>query len=188
MVWSNFMKKIFISKDIRGFTLIELLVVSVILLTFSGTILAQYNQQTQQLKLKNEARKMIEVMELAKKKAITSDLIPTPNVAPTPPTFCTNFTGYQFILNSTSNYSLRYCCNGSCSTVLNTYNLDSNISITNPADIPNSLIFTPLMKVFNRTFTSITLKNTITNRSVNICISPLGIIELDENFVGCNML
>ena len=73
----------------KAFTLIELLVVSVIILTFSGTILAQYNQQTQQLKLKNEAKKMIDVMELAKKKAVTSELIPTPNV--TPPSFCTNY-------------------------------------------------------------------------------------------------
>lgn len=167
----------------KGFTLIEILVVSVIILTFSGTILAQYNQQTQQLKLKNEAKKMIDVMELAKKKAVTSDLIPTPNV--TPPTFCTNFTGYQFILNSNSNYGLRYCCNESCSTSLNNYNLDSKIIITNPVAIPNSLIFTPLMKIFNRTFTSVTLKNTVINKCLDINISPIGIIELVETLTDC---
>lgn len=179
MAKNNFMKN-------KGFTLIELLVVSVIILTFSGIILAKYNQQAQQLKLKNEAKKLIDVLELAKKKAVTSELIPTPNV--TPPTFCSNFTGYQFILNSNSNYGLRYCCNESCSTVLNNYNLDSKIVITDPLAIPNSLVFTPLMKVFNRTFTSITLKNTVINKSMTICISPLGIIELDENLIGCNML
>lgn len=167
----------------KGFTLIEILVVSVIILTFSGTILAQYNQQTQQLKLRNEAKKMIDIMELAKKKALTSDLIPTPNV--TPPTFCSNFTGYQFILNSNSNYDLRYCCNASCSTVLNTYNLDSKIVITDPVALPNSLVFTPLMKVFNRTFTSITLKNTVINKCLDITISPIGIIELDETLISC---
>lgn len=183
MVWSNFMKKIFTSRNIEGFTLIELLVVSVILLTFFGTVLAQYNQQTQQLKLKNEAKKMIDVMELAKKKALTSDLIPTPNV--TPPTFCTNFTGYQFILNTSSNYSLRYCCNSSCTTVLNTYDLDSKVVITSPVVIPNSLIFTPLMKVFNRTFTSVTLKNTVINKCLNISISPIGIIEAVETLIDC---
>lgn len=170
-------------KTIKGFTLIELLVVSVIILTFSGTILAQYNQQTQQLKLKNEAKEMIDVMELAKKKALTADLIPTPNV--TPPTFCTNFTGYQFILKTNISYSLNYCCNLSCPTVLNTYNLDSKIVITNPTALPNSLVFTPLMKVFNRPFTSITLKNTVINKCLIISISPIGIIELDEALTDC---
>jgi prepilin-type N-terminal cleavage/methylation domain-containing protein len=185
MVWSNFMKKIFTLKNIKGFTLIELLIVSVIILTFSGTILAQYNQQTQQLKLKNDAKKLIDVMELAKKKAVTSDLIPTINVAPAPPSYCSNFTGYQFILNTNSNYGLRYCCNASCSTVLNNYNLDSKVVITNPVAIPNSLIFTPLMKVFNRTFTSITLKNTVINKCLVISISPIGIIELNETLSDC---
>ncbi len=169
----------------KAFTIIELLVVSAIILTFSGTILAQYNQQTQQLKLKNEAKKLIDVMELAKKKAVTSDLVPTINVAPTPPTFCTNFTGYQFILNTNSNYDLRYCCNASCSTVLNSYDLDSKVVITDPVAIPNSLIFTPLMKVFNRTFTSITLKNTVINKCLDITISPIGIIELNETLTDC---
>ena len=167
----------------KAFTLIELLVVSVIILTFSGTILAQYNQQTQQLRLKNEAKKMIDVMELAKKKAVTSELIPTPNV--TPPSFCTNFTGYQFILKTSSSYSLNYCCNSSCPTVLNTYNLDSKIIITNPVALPNSLVFTPLMKVFNTTFTSITLKNTVINKCLIISISPIGIIELNEDLTDC---
>lgn len=167
----------------KAFTIIEILVVSVIILTFSGTILAQYNQQTQQLKLKNEAKKLIDIMELAKKKALTSDLIPTPNV--TPPTFCTNFTGYQFILKTNSSYSLNYCCNSSCPTVLNTYNLDSKIVITDPVALPNSLVFTPLMKVFNRTFTSISLKNTVINKCLDITISPIGIIELDETLTDC---
>lgn len=167
----------------KAFTIIEILVVSVIILTFSGTILAQYNQQAQQLKLKNEAKKMIDVMELAKKKALTSELIPTPNV--TPPSFCTNFTGYQFVLNTSSNYGLRYCCNESCSTILNTYNLDSKVVITDPVAIPNSLIFTPLMKVFNRTFTSITLKNTVINKCLDINILPIGIIELVETLTDC---
>lgn len=167
----------------KGFTLIEILVVSVIILTFSGTILAQYNQQTQQLKLKNEAKKMIDVMELAKKKAVTSDLIPTPNV--TPPTFCTNFSGYQFILKTNSSYSLNYCCNSSCPTVLNTYNLDSKIVIVSPIALPNSLVFTPLMKVFNRTFTSVTLKNIVINKCVNINILPIGVIELVETLTDC---
>ncbi|MFA6533001.1 MAG: prepilin-type N-terminal cleavage/methylation domain-containing protein [Patescibacteria group bacterium] len=170
-------------KTIKGFTLIELLVVSVIILTFSGIILAQYNQQTQQLKFKNEAKKMIDIMELARKKAITSDLIPTPNV--TPPTFCTDFTGYQFILKTNSSYSLNYCCNSSCITVLNTYNLDSKIVITSPVALPDSLVFTPLMKVFNRNFTSITLKNTVLNKCLVISISPIGVIELDENLTDC---
>jgi prepilin-type N-terminal cleavage/methylation domain-containing protein len=177
------MKKILTLKNIKGFTLIELLVVSVIILSFSGTILAQYNQQTQQLKLKNEAKKLIDVMELAKKKAITSDLIPTPNV--TPPTFCTDFTGYQFILKTNNSYSLNYCCNSSCPTVLNTYSLDSKIVITNPVALPDSLVFTPLMKVFNTTFSSITLKNTVINKCLIISISPIGIIELNEALTDC---
>ncbi|MFA6081725.1 MAG: hypothetical protein WC741_04970 [Patescibacteria group bacterium] len=167
----------------KGFSLIELLVITSITLLFSGIILVQYNNYTQEQKLKNEARKLIDIMELAKKKAVTSDLIPTPNV--TPPTFCTNFTGYQLSLNTNSSYSLNYCCDSICSTVVNSYTFNSKILLTAPVSIPANLIFTPLMKKFLLTINSITLKNTVVNKCVTISVSPIGVIELDESLLGC---
>ena len=58
----------------KGFTLIELIVVMGILSIFSGIFLARYNENASQLKLKNEAKKLIDVLELAKKKALNGDL------------------------------------------------------------------------------------------------------------------
>ena len=51
-----------------GFTLIELIVVISIILIFLGLSLPRYNDFSSQLKLRNEAKKLIDVLELAKKR------------------------------------------------------------------------------------------------------------------------
>lgn len=162
----------------NGFTLIELIVVISIALVFLGISLPRYNDYSSQLKLKNEAKKLIDVFELAKKKALSSDLIVTPLV--TPPTYCTDFTGYRIAV-SANFYLLQYGCS-SVYTTVQTYSFSSNITATTGV---GDFDFPPLM--INPAFVSntITLRNSILGKCVDISISSVGIIELDENLRGC---
>ncbi|MEK7495679.1 MAG: prepilin-type N-terminal cleavage/methylation domain-containing protein, partial [Patescibacteria group bacterium] len=59
-------------KKSSGFTLIEILVVTTITLIFLGVGLVQYNANTERFKLKNEGKKLVDVLELAKKKALSA--------------------------------------------------------------------------------------------------------------------
>lgn len=163
----------------KSFTLIELLVVTVIVLIFSGISLARYNDFTQQLKLKSEAKKLIDIIELAKKKSLTSELIVTPNV--TPPTFCSDFSGYRVTLNANS-YSLNFCCNSSCGTSLNTYDFDPKVSIVSTT---GNLDFPPRLLNIELSISPITLKNNLINQCINIWISNIGVVELDEALADC---
>lgn len=176
------MKKSILTKKIKSFTLIELIVVISIIMVSFGLSLARYNEYSSQLKLKNEARKLVDVLELSKKKALSVDLLVTPNV--TPPTYCNNFTGYQVSLYNGS-YSINYCCNSDCSTKINNYNLSSKLSIVSPLIFPANFDFPPLMKGFSLTDSSIKLKNSTINKCVIISISAVGTIELDETLVSC---
>jgi len=162
----------------KSFTLIEILVVTTITLIFLGVGLVQYNAYTEQTKLKNEAKKLVDVMELAKKKALSADLFDKT---------CTNFTGYRLTLN-TNNYSLIFCCNSGCSTPtnVNTYAFNNtNITIFSGT---GDLNFPPLMSGLNFTISSIKLQNSsinTANKCVNISISAIGIVELNETLIPC---
>ncbi len=160
-----------------GFTLIELLVVISIMLIFIGSTISQYNNYTEQTKLKNEAKKLVDVLELAKKKALSAELVGS----------CDNFTGYKVTL-STNNYSLIFCCNSGCSdpATVNTYAFN-NANISNLTGAA-TLNFPPLMSDVNLTVGSIRLKNSAintANKCIDISISAIGIVELDEMLVGC---
>jgi len=156
----------------KSFTLIELLVVISIMIIFIGSSLAQYNTYTEQTKLKNEAKKLVDVIELAKKKAFSSDLQDKN---------CTNFSGYRVTLN-TNNYSLLFCCNSICSVNTNTYNFNTNISISSGI---GNLNFPPLMTGSNITVNSVQLKNSAINKCVIISISSIGVVDLNETLINC---
>ena len=155
----------------KGFTLIELLVVTAIILLFSGINLARYNDYTQELKLKNEAKKLVDVLELAKKKALSADLFDKN---------CTNFSGYQVTISSSS-YLLSFGCAAIYSTVQN-YNLTTNIRVTTGT---GNYSFSPLM--INPSFISntIRLRNSSISKCVNISISAIGVVELNETLISC---
>lgn len=156
----------------KSFTLIELLVVISIMVLFIGGTLAQYNSYTEQTKLKNDGKKLLDIIELAKKKALSSDLQDKN---------CSNFTGYRLTLN-TNNYSLFFCCNSICSTNTNTYNFNSNISIFSGT---GNLNFPPLMTGANITINSVRLKNSVVNKCITVSISPIGIVDLNETLINC---
>ena len=159
----------------KGFTLIELLVVIFIMIIFIGSILAQYNSYTEQTKLKNEGKKLVDVIELAKKKALSADLQDKT---------CANFTGYRVNLNPTS-YSLIFCCNSGCSTPtnVNTYAFNNtNITIFSGT---GNLNFPPLMSGLNITIPSVKVRNSVIDKCVTISISAIGVVELNETLIGC---
>ena len=155
----------------KSFTIIELLVVISITLIFIGITLAQYNTYTEQTKLKNEAKKLVDVIELAKKKALSADLFDRN---------CTNFSGYRVVISSGS-YLLSFGCALAYSTVQN-YNLTTNITVTTGTGNYN---FSPLM--INPSFISNTIrfKNSVISKCVDISVSVPGIFELDETLIGC---
>ncbi|MDO9028626.1 MAG: hypothetical protein Q7U68_07205, partial [Candidatus Roizmanbacteria bacterium] len=109
-----------------------------------------------------------------KKKALSSDLQDKT---------CTNFTGYRLTL-STNNYSLIFCCNSGCSTPtnVNTYAFNNNITIFSGT---GNLNFPPLMTGSNITINSVQVKNSVINKCVNISISPIGVVELNETLITC---
>lgn len=151
---------------LKGYTLIELLVVTVIFILFSGLSLARYNEYSGQVKLKNEARKLTDVLELAKKKSSTADLYDKS---------CTDFTGYKVAL-SLNSYSLSFGCSAVYS-VIQTYNLPTNITITSVAA---DYVFAPLLSNTVFTVNNIFLRNSSINKYVRINISPVGIVYMDE--------
>jgi prepilin-type N-terminal cleavage/methylation domain-containing protein len=153
----------------KGFTLIELIVVIGIVSLFTGISIAKYNENASQLKLRNEAKKLVDVLELAKKKALTGDLLDKN---------CADFRGYRVIIGS-GNYSLNFNCGGTYTEVQN-YNLTTNNSIIGGT---GNYDFTPLM--INPIFpaTAISVKNSSINKSIKVNISSIGIIDIDETLL-----
>ena len=156
----------------RGFTLIEFIVVISIALLFLGFTLPRYNDYGSQLKLKNDAKKLIDVFELAKKKAISGDLYDKN---------CSDFTGYRTTIVGGTAYSLNFCCSGSCSSVQE-YNLSGEVAFASGIGNCN---FTPLMIYPNFVGNSIRLRNSMINKCIDISISPIGVIELNETLISC---
>ena len=158
----------------NAFTLIELLIVVTIIGLFSGLSLAYYNNFGEQAKLKEETRKLVDVLELAKKKADAGDT----------PTSCgSGFSGYQVTVNNNS-YILYYCCGGVCNNLVQTYNITSNISIVSGT---GNILFQPLSAT-NITPVQIQVKNSSLGASSNclyINISSVGIATVDDNLHSC---
>jgi prepilin-type N-terminal cleavage/methylation domain-containing protein len=153
-----------------SFTLIEILIVLAIIGIISSIGIAKYNTYTQQLVLKNQAKKIVQVIELAKKKSVSGDLYQD----------CIDFQGYRVIIGS-DNLSLLFNCGGVYSTVQN-YSMTSNIStITGTGNFD----FLPLGAGNNLTINSIRIKNSKINQCIDIFISSIGIINITDTLISC---
>lgn len=155
----------------NSFTLIELLIAVSIILIFSGFSLAFYNKFTEEKKLENEAKKLVDVLELAKKKTSAGDV---GNYS------CDNFFGYHVVIRL-KYYGLRLCCSSGCDTnnsyLIQWYNLPSNMSILSG---DTTIQFKPLTTMFNQN--TITLRNSSLSRCRNVSISPTGITEIGNEY------
>ena len=162
----------------KAFTLIELVIAVSIILMFAGLTIPQYNNFNQEMKLKKNARQMTSVLELARKKTITSELIPTPMV--TPVTYCTEFQGYRVEVNADS-FNLMYGCAGGYTSV-QAYDLEDNISITAGT---GNIDFSPSTSGISTNVaveTNVTIRNSFSNRCIDVVISPNGLVTEDSPY------
>lgn len=162
-----------------SFTLIELLITVTIIFIFSGLSIASYNNFTQNQQLKNEAKKFIDVLELARKKSIAGDLSNRN---------CDNFNGYQIKTfannNQNPDYQLSICCNSSCTqiVIIKSYTIPDNINFQSE----NTFRFWPLSAKLNPpNDLTLTLKNQSVNKCLQITINKFGVINLNETLTSC---
>lgn len=101
-----------------GFTIIELLIVIAIIFIFAGTGIAYYNQYNATKLPEKEARRLVDTLELAKKKSSAADI----------PFSCSGiFQGYRVTITATG-YTLEVRCTSSNYTTLQSYVFDSGVS------------------------------------------------------------
>ena len=158
-------------KNSGGFTLIEIIITVAIIMLFSGLSIPRYNAYTQELKLRKESNRVKAVLDLAKKKAVASELY---NQA------CTDFDGYRIVV-SAGFFSLNFGCNDSYQTVQD-YDLESNISVVTGT---GNIDFPPGGFGINITINTIRLKNSQSNQCLDVSITPLGITTVSDSLIGC---
>lgn len=151
----------------KSFTLIEILIIIVIITIFSGLSFAYYNNFTQQLKLKKEAIRLNNVIDLARKKAFSSDIYDSN---------CPNFQGYKVSISANA-YSLIFICDNL--KVLQTYNLENNLSIITGT---GEMIFPILGRNINININTVTIKNN--NQCLDLNIDTLGNVNIG-NIYNC---
>lgn len=149
----------------NAFTLIELIVVIAIIGIFSGMGLAAYNNFTDTKNLETETQKLLDILELAKKKASAGDMDAFS---------CFTFDGYRVTIN-TNNYTMFLVCKDAVGNeipnLIKTYSFNKGITNNPTAGVIN---FKPLSGT--STDKTIILKNiknqtktiTITGGSINI--------------------
>ncbi len=157
-------------KDIyrRSFTLIEIIIVIGIIAIFSALSMGYYNTYTEEKKLDGEEKKIIDIIELARKKAQSGDIGGYS---------CSNFDGYQVVFAGDT-YYLRICCADGCSSTftLQSYKLPQNITATISGS--PTISFSPLNFHTNLTTTvTITVKNAKISKCIPIAIYPSGLVD-----------
>ncbi len=171
----------------NGFTLIELLVIVGVTALILSLTLSYYNNFDSQQQLRTEARKVVDVLELAKNKAAAGDSA----------NFCINsFSGYEVNFTNSS-YTLHPCCGMDCTkNTIVTYSIPSNtsISILNTGCIK----FLPLTAGIDTSATTACYPYTLQLKSsilpggpggkncLTIQVDNSGVIKLnDSSFGGC---
>lgn len=154
----------------KSFTLIELIIIVGIVAVLSGIYLANYNNFSEEKKLDEGVKKLIDVLHLARTKSLAADLSPLIT--------CTNFSGYrvEFLLSS---YDLFFCCNSSCTgggrIKIQSYGLPSSVSFF---PLPVTTSFKPLSGETSQA--TITLKNTNINQCYQVTVQASGLVDFNK--------
>lgn len=157
----------------KAFSLIEIIIILTIILLTAGLSLAYYHLYNQELILKNQAKKLVDVFELAKKKAESSELILKND------NYCQNFNGYRLKIYS-NYYQLFYVCENIENLVINE-NFQTKIIFISGNQIMD---FLPLNKqIFNNL--TFTLKNQNINKCIDIHINQVGVSDISDNLYSC---
>lgn len=164
------MRKIIFGKkeSEKGFSLIELIIVTGIIAVFSSLSLGYYNNFTEERKLDRDAKKLVDIIELTKKKAQAGDIESYS---------CGEFSGYTMVFLPAS-YTMRLCCDSTCTSSyeVQTFRYQTNIAalITGSTTVH----FEPLtLRTDLSTDTTIRIQHSGLDKCVPIVISPLGVVE-----------
>jgi prepilin-type N-terminal cleavage/methylation domain-containing protein len=155
----------------KAFTLIELIISIGIIVVFSGLALPRYNNYNNELKLKKEVKRLVSVIELAKKKALTSDLYDSG---------CNEFEGYRVVVGTYS-FGLNFLCAG-MGQEIQEYLLDSNVIITAGT---GNLDFPPIGANVNIPIGTIRFRSDSIDKCIDVTITSIGIVSTDESLFGC---
>lgn len=191
---SNF-EFFFFGKKPLGFTFIELLLSISMVIIFSGLSLASYHQFKETKKLEAETKKLVETLELAKKKIISGDKANFDSLHPPYNYSGCNLTAYKVVFSLPNQYSIQavVCGTGSVNCDILPSNCETiNIrSYTSPENFTISL--TPLREIafnpFNKvsffpldnpplTYLCITITNNIIGKTQFIKVDQSGIITI----------
>ncbi|MCX7956065.1 MAG: hypothetical protein N2593_03125 [Patescibacteria group bacterium] len=158
----------------KTFTIIEILIIVSFISIFSFFGIVNYYNYNEDIKLKNEAKKISEVFNLTKKRAISSFLYDKN---------CLNFSGYQITIDSSSKkYEVYFGCNQNYSKIDN-YSLPQNIFFTTQAVY--NFYFSPMGQNITIPINNLRLKNSSTNRCIDIFIRDKAIIEINKSLFSC---
>lgn len=167
----------------NGFTLIEIIITLAITMVLIVAAIPTYHTYNQQLQLKDETKNIFSVLELARKKAISSDFS-NPAVTPDPFTgfTCSNFTGYQVSFTANT-YTMSLGCAGGYQPI-QTYTISSlNVAIATAT--PFTITFPPLGLNTKIATPTIRIKNASISTCQDINISSNGVIEVNETLISC---
>lgn len=156
-------------KSNLSFTLIEIIVVTAIIAIVTSMGFANFHRQQSDEQLKSETRKMADMIGLARKKAMITDIAQ-----------CNNnddrVRRYEFKIESTKIYKLYPQCIINPAPEIITYTIQSNdIEINSPA--AGSIIFFYPRLIELTTATTINIKNNATNRCCQIEANAAGVIK-----------
>jgi len=154
-----------------AFTLIELLVVISIVIITSSLAIAHYLEFNQEQILKDEAKNIVTIIGLAKKKASVSDLYDQN---------CIDFGGYKIKVND-SNLQMYFLCS-STEEEVQKHDLSQNISVSSGVGEIN---FFPMVLNTTSDMSLITLKNSSINKCININLHDNGNTTIEESIYSC---
>ena len=161
---------------LRSFSLIEILVVLTIVILLTGVSIAAFSNYNQESQLNKEVQRLVDVLNLARGKAQTSDI----NFA------CSGsdeFGGYRVaLLGMGYDFAFSQCCRDTsskditnCASFIQTYKLPENIRLTANSD---SVDFYPLSEGAKPA--TITLENSSVNKCLDVFILETGVISVGE--------
>lgn len=157
-----------------GYSLIEVIIVITIIVLFTGMGIAGYTRFNDQRIVDAESKKILNLLETARSKAMTKD-IDSQDVS------ACDFEGYRVIINTTAmarTYSLLIKCNGTTS-LARTISMSESLTVSTTPQNPLSIDFAVATgSVPNcETDCMISINNTNIGRCKLITVKGSGVIE-----------
>lgn len=156
-----------------SFTLIEIIIILGIILISTGISLSFYNRFNHETDLENEVNKIVDLINLAKKKSMSYDISLAGEDC--------QFYGFQIFFASNNQYKFQLCCSSNCSESidLNSFKLKFNIILMN---YPSAITFFPTSGKTDKDY-SLIVKHNLINKCKQININKEGVVNI--NNISC---